>query len=220
MGNRTAAERVVLVPGETAPGSEKVRIPVAARTLLGFRPWARSDQFPENGRIDYLGGAVELDMSPEDLHTHGTPKAALAAELFSLIAKPGRGYVFIDRTRVTAPEAELSVEPDLVVVARLGGRDPERHLGREGHEAPTSPLRPGRHSRALAAGRPRRPVALRAEDPGDRRIPPRPAGPADLGPLPAPRWESPGDPPAGSPVGLALRVGTGIAVALKKAAKG
>jgi len=116
MGNRAAAERVVLLPSETAPGSEGVRIPAAARTLLGFRPWARSDRFPENGRIDFLGGAVEQDMSPEDLHTHGTPKAALAAELFSLIAKPGRGYVFIDRTRVTAPEAELSVEPDLVVV--------------------------------------------------------------------------------------------------------
>src|ERR1700681_1196111 len=116
MGNRAAAERVVIVPSETAPGGEDVRIPAAAHTLMGFRPWPHSDRFPESGRIDYLGGDVELDMSPEDLHTHGTLKAALAAELFSLIAKPGRGYVFIDRTRVTAPEAELSVEPDLVVV--------------------------------------------------------------------------------------------------------
>ncbi len=116
MGNRAAAERVDSISSETAPGKKVVRIPTAAHTLVGFRPWAHSNRFPENGRIDFLGGAVELDMSPEDLHTHGTLKAALAAELFSLIAKPDHGYVFIDRTRVTAPEAELSVEPDLVVV--------------------------------------------------------------------------------------------------------
>lgn len=115
MGNRAAAERVVIVTSETAPG-EDVRVPAGAHTLWGFRAWAHSGRFPEFGRIDYVGGDVELDMSPEDLHTHGTPKAALAAGLFALVAKPGRGYVFIDRTRVTVPEAGLSVEPDLVVV--------------------------------------------------------------------------------------------------------
>jgi len=116
MGNQASAGRAVVVTSEIAPGGEDVRIPAAAHTVAGFRSWAHSDRFPEIGRIDYIGGDVELDMSPEDLHTHGTPKAALAAGLFHLIARTGRGYVFIDRTRVTAPEAGLSAEPDLVVV--------------------------------------------------------------------------------------------------------
>jgi Uma2 family endonuclease len=93
-----------------------LHIPPAAHRLAGFRAWAQSEFFPETGRIDYVGGEIDVDMSPEDLQTHGTPKAALGAELFALIAKRGRGYVFVDRTRVTSASAELSAEPDLVVV--------------------------------------------------------------------------------------------------------
>jgi hypothetical protein len=62
MRNRTPAERVVIVSGETAPGSEKVRVPAAARSLLGFRPWARSDRFPENGRIDARGDRLHFEL--------------------------------------------------------------------------------------------------------------------------------------------------------------
>jgi Uma2 family endonuclease len=100
----------VSVPNESAP-----YIPRAAYHPQGFRAWAHSDRFPETGRIDYLDGEVDIDMSPEDLQTHGTLKAALAAELFLLIAKPQQGYVFVDRTRVTSAAGDLSVEPDIVV---------------------------------------------------------------------------------------------------------
>ena len=68
------------------------------------------------GRIDYLDGEIHVDRTPGDLQTHGTPKTALSAELFVLVAKPQRGYVFVDRTRVTSAAAELSAEPDIVVV--------------------------------------------------------------------------------------------------------
>jgi Uma2 family endonuclease len=43
-------------------------------------------------------------------------KTAIASELHQLIAKAGRGSVFVDRTRVVSPAAGLSVEPDVVVV--------------------------------------------------------------------------------------------------------
>lgn len=95
---------------------ESLRIPANAYELQGFRTWAHSDRFPATGRIDYLGGDVEVEVSPEDLHTHGTVKTAIAAELFGRIARPGRGFVFVDRTRVTSPISQLSVEPDVVVV--------------------------------------------------------------------------------------------------------
>ncbi len=95
---------------------EGFQVPPAALVLEGFREWAHSDAFPEAGRIDYLAGAIEAEMSPEDLQTHGTVKTAIAAELFARIARPGRGFVFADRTRVTAVAAQLSVEPDVVAV--------------------------------------------------------------------------------------------------------
>ncbi len=103
-------ERAVVAYGES------LRIPPAALVLDGFREWAHSEGFPETGRVDYLAGAIEVEMSPEDLQTHGTVKTAVAAELFALIARPGRGFVFADRTRVTAPAAQLSAEPDVVAV--------------------------------------------------------------------------------------------------------
>jgi Uma2 family endonuclease len=92
------------------------RIPAAAHALSSFRNWASSDRFPDRGRIDYLEGDVEVDMSPEDLYTHGAVKTAVAAELHAAVASGDLGHVFVDRARVTAPEAGLSVEPDVVVV--------------------------------------------------------------------------------------------------------
>jgi Uma2 family endonuclease len=95
---------------------EDIRIPAAAHALAAFRAWSRSEEFPERGRIDYVEGDLEVDLSPEDLYTHGVVKAAIATELYALVTKAGLGNVFIDRTRVVAPAAGLSVEPDVVVV--------------------------------------------------------------------------------------------------------
>ena len=101
------------------PATDPLRIPASARALDGFRRWARSPEFPETGRIDYLAGELEVEMSPEDLYTHGAPKTEIAATLQELIARSGRGAVFVDRARVTMPEAGeagLSAEPDVTVV--------------------------------------------------------------------------------------------------------
>ncbi len=51
---------------------ENLKIPEDAFSYEGFQRWADSRTFPENGRIDYLEGDVDVDMSPEDLYTHGT----------------------------------------------------------------------------------------------------------------------------------------------------
>ena len=65
----------------------QLSIPASARTLLGFVGWCHSPSFPEQGRIDYLAGDLEVDMSPEDLYTHGAVKAAIAARLQLLIGR-------------------------------------------------------------------------------------------------------------------------------------
>jgi Uma2 family endonuclease len=121
------------------------RIPASARDLEGFRRWARSDSFPDWGRIDYVAGDLEVDMSPEDLHTHGTVKVEIGTELQIRIGRPGLGDVYIDRARLSSPAADLSVEPDVAVVLwesldeerireipRKRTSDPERFIELEG----------------------------------------------------------------------------------------
>ncbi len=88
----------------------------ATRDLASFRSWAVSPRFPENGRIDFLAGDLEVDMSPEDLHTHGVVKTEISAILNLMVAHAGLGEVYIDRARISSPRADLSVEPDVVVV--------------------------------------------------------------------------------------------------------
>jgi len=95
---------------------ENLRIPEDALSFDGFQRWAESDGFPETGRIDYLEGNVEVDMSPEDLYTHSAVKTAIALKLGTLVVESDLGDVFIDRSRVRSRFAELSVEPDIVVV--------------------------------------------------------------------------------------------------------
>lgn len=96
---------------------EKLEIPVIPRSLGEFRRWATSDGFPEAGRIDYVCGRIEVDMSPEDLHTHGTPKTELIVVIGARIREEELGELYTDRTRVSVPDANLSVEPDIVFVS-------------------------------------------------------------------------------------------------------
>ena len=46
---------------------DRLEIPLGLRTLADFRAWALSDDFPEKGRIDYVQGRIEVDMSPEEV---------------------------------------------------------------------------------------------------------------------------------------------------------
>jgi Uma2 family endonuclease len=95
---------------------DELEIP-AIRGLDDFRGWAKSDRFPEAGRIDFIAGRVEVDMSPEELHTHGKPKIEMIRVLANRMQERDLGELYTDRTRVSHPESDLSVEPDLVFVA-------------------------------------------------------------------------------------------------------
>jgi hypothetical protein len=66
---------------------ENLRIPEDAFTFEGFQRWIDSGEFPETGRIDFLEGDIDVDMSPEDLFTHGTPKTAISSKLHILVAR-------------------------------------------------------------------------------------------------------------------------------------
>jgi Uma2 family endonuclease len=95
---------------------EQVEIPFV-RSLADFRRWALSDEFPERGRIDYLAGRIEVDMSPGGLFSHGTLKAAIVGALWQIVKRGGLGHLLTDRTRISCPAADLSVEPDVVFIS-------------------------------------------------------------------------------------------------------
>jgi Uma2 family endonuclease len=95
---------------------EQLEIPTI-RSLSDFRRWAMSERFPERGRVDFIAGCIEVDMSPEDLFRHGTPKTELIRVLAGLVKAEGLGELLSDRSRVTCPAADLSAEPDLVFVS-------------------------------------------------------------------------------------------------------
>lgn len=100
------------------PPFEDIPIPPDAHTFEGFQRWLDSDGFPETGRIDFLAGEVEAEMSPEDLHTHSVVKTAIGLTLGNLIYDTGLGDLYVDSTRLTSKRAGLSAEPDLFIVLR------------------------------------------------------------------------------------------------------
>jgi Uma2 family endonuclease len=96
----------------------EIRIPTDLQSLAEFRRWAISDDFPERGRIDFVAGFIEVDMSPEDLFCHGSLKGEIYATLHGRVKRDNLGHLFVDRTRVSCPHADLSVEPDIVFISR------------------------------------------------------------------------------------------------------
>ena len=97
--------------------ADQIEIPAMAQGLVDFRRWAISDDFPERGRIDFVGGRIEVDLSPEDLHTHGTTIVEILAVLAGRIRQLELGEIYTSRARVSCPMADLSVEPDILFVS-------------------------------------------------------------------------------------------------------
>jgi len=77
---------------------EQIEIPAICEGLSEFRRWATSDEFPETGRIDFIAGRIEVEMSPEDLHTQGTPKTELIVIIGRRVREAGLGELYTDRT--------------------------------------------------------------------------------------------------------------------------
>ena len=76
---------------------EKIEIPLKVWTLAEFRRWALSDEFPQQGRIDFIRGRIEVDMSPEDIFCHSTPKSEIHGVLYSLVKARDLGHLLVDR---------------------------------------------------------------------------------------------------------------------------
>ncbi|MGE0493154.1 MAG: Uma2 family endonuclease [Vulcanimicrobiota bacterium] len=124
---------------------DELVIPADSGRIDAFREWARSDAFPERGRIDFLDGTLEIDMSPEELQSHGALKSELHAALHRRVKAENLGQLFIDRARLSNDRAGLSCEPDLLLISLkalregrsryLSGSRPERLIEIEGSAA-------------------------------------------------------------------------------------
>ncbi|MCZ7643971.1 MAG: Uma2 family endonuclease [Planctomycetota bacterium] len=120
---------------------ELVEIPAGLETLADFRRWTLSDAFPEQGRIDFIGGRIEVDMSPERLDFHAAVKSALAFGLMQQVEASGLGQVYVDRARVASPVAGLSCEPDIVYVSWASRKAGDvRYIQAPQPIGPTDPL--------------------------------------------------------------------------------
>src|SRR6266545_6384108 len=101
MSSLPVPESVVAEPREL-PASHLIpytclTIPASARTLAGFCDWMLSPSFPERGKISYLNGDIEIDMSPEEVNAHSLIKQEISMQLGLLIKKRRLGLLFPDR---------------------------------------------------------------------------------------------------------------------------
>ena len=104
-----------LIINEESSG-RPVQIPLGLESLDSFRRWVRCDNAPHGGRIDFIDGNIEVDMSPEELFSHGSLKVAVSGELYRWVRERDLGHLFSDSTRISNPTANLSAEPDIVLV--------------------------------------------------------------------------------------------------------
>ncbi len=117
---------------------EATEIPDGVASLTAFRQWATGGDFPKQGRIDWVGSRIEVDMSPEDLFTHGSVKAEIVRVLGNL-CKARSMHLFTGETRVSSADGDVSAEPDVVVVSDAALSDGRVRL------APSAGGRPDRY---------------------------------------------------------------------------
>jgi len=77
-----------------------------------YRRWARSDDFPEQGRFAYLNGTIWIDLTMEQVFSHNAVKTAIASALATFVRRQDLGYYFSDGNLVSHSGAGLSCEPD------------------------------------------------------------------------------------------------------------
>jgi Uma2 family endonuclease len=90
-----------------------VTVPAWVVDLASFRRWARSSQFPEQGNLTYLAGALWVDLTLERVW-HNALKTELTGCLGMMRRQHDLGLLYSGNMRLTNLVADLSSEPDLL----------------------------------------------------------------------------------------------------------
>ena len=105
---------------------EAVHIPPWVCDLESFRRWAVSDEAPESIPVFFLAGEVWVDMSKEQLFTHGCLKQEFFQVLGQLVKRKRLGRFFPDGLLLSSEDADLSGNPDGTFVSKEAFR--EQHV--------------------------------------------------------------------------------------------
>lgn len=112
---------------------DHVDIPLWVIDLGSFRRWMDSEDFPEQGRIDYIKGEVWIDMSKEQIFTHASVKNEFNIVLGSLIKVERLGLYLPDGVLLSNVDADIAVNPDAFFVSHAARQDRVRLLeGKKG----------------------------------------------------------------------------------------
>jgi Uma2 family endonuclease len=95
---------------------DELEIPLPIRNLSDFREWARSDDFPERGRIDYIRGRIEIDLRPGDIWFHSAPKTEIGAQIATAAKLQRLGLTCLGGMRWSSIAGDVSSEPDTLLV--------------------------------------------------------------------------------------------------------
>jgi Uma2 family endonuclease len=121
----------VVLQGQTG---DAVSIPEWVVDLASFRRWYHSGDFPDKGRIDYIQGAVWVDMSMEQVFSHVQVKTAITSVLYRVAEAGDLGLYLNDGLRLSNEGADLSAEPDGTFISNQTMEDANIQLieGKEG----------------------------------------------------------------------------------------
>jgi Uma2 family endonuclease len=96
---------------------KRISVPSWVVDLESFRRWMDADDLPEGARFSYLNGEVWVDMSKEQLFSHGQVKTEFASVLNGLVKVGQLGFYWVDGVLVSNEAADVSNKPDGVFVA-------------------------------------------------------------------------------------------------------
>jgi Uma2 family endonuclease len=99
---------------------QSVSVPTWVDDLASFRRWARSDEFPEFGRICFLDGEMWIDLNREQVFSHNQVKSEFAYAVAGFIKTNRLGRYVPDGMLFTNEEANLTAQPDGLFLSTSG----------------------------------------------------------------------------------------------------
>ena len=90
------------------------RVPAEVFDFEKFLEWVHCDEFPENIRVTYIDGCVEVEMAPEELETHTKLKGDIYGDLREWVRRKQLGEIFTDGALLVHHDAKLSGTPDVM----------------------------------------------------------------------------------------------------------
>lgn len=88
------------------------RVPAVVFDFEKFFDWVHSDEIPENIRVCYIDGHIEVEISPEEIETHNKLRGAIYAALWHWNSQRQSGEMLEHGALLIHPETKLSAEPD------------------------------------------------------------------------------------------------------------